>query len=238
MSLKRTGALAAFFLAPVFWAVGQSSGTADTETSVEESYLQESVDVMIIREQSRSGSREMKLAALEYIGNAIEEGKAGEDIQGALEYMAMEGILNKTHENGRLTNNFPDVRTKAAAYLGDLGTVEAKDTLIKMTLVETEPMVLTEAIKSLGKIGMNEENETTNTISWIVARFDTLNPDNLLALSALDTFEIIAEKNGGLRDAATLRAIMRIGEGPYIKAVQDRAKQLLATLRKYSAQNR
>lgn len=237
MNLKRTGVLAAFFLAPVFLAVGQSSGTADTETSVEESYLQESVDVMIIREQSRSDSREMKLVALEYIGNAIEAGNAGEDIRGALEYMSMEGILNKTRENGRLTNNFPDIRTKAATYLGDLGTEEAKDILVKMVLVETEPMVLTEAIKSLGKIGLNENNETAGTIAWIITRFDVLNPDNLLALSALDTFEVIAEKNGGLRDASALRAIMRISNGPYIKVVQDRATQLLATLRKYSVQN-
>jgi hypothetical protein len=211
--------------------------TNNREMSVEESYLQESVELMIIREQSRAESRDMKLVALEYIGDAIDRGNTGEEIRSSLEYLGTEGIVNQTRENGRLVNNYPDVRTKAATYLGELGTEEAKTTLIKMCLADNEPMVLTEVVKSPAKIGIDNNNETANAISWIVTRFDVLNPDNLLALSALEAYEKLAEANGGIKDPSAIRTIIRIAEGNYIKPVQQRAKQVLMDLRKYNAQS-
>jgi hypothetical protein len=236
VNLKRLVAFSLAFAAGLSLVTAQTSGK-DGEMSVEDSYLQESIELMVIREQSRAENRDSKMVALEYIKDAIEAGNAGEEIRSALEYMALEGILNKARENGRLVNNFPDVRAKAVAYLGELGTAEAKNTLLKIMLAEPEPMVLTEAVKSLGKIGLNDNDETANTIAWIVTRFDVLNPDNLLALSALEAYESLAEKNGGIRDPSAIRTIMRIAEGPYIKPVQERAKQVLTSLRKYAAQN-
>jgi hypothetical protein len=216
--------------------MGQTSNSND-EMSVEESYLQESVELMVIRETSRSDSRDQKLVALEYIGDAIGRGNTGEEVRAALEYLSMEGVMNKARENGRLVNNFPDVRRKAAEYLGDLGTPEAQGTLIRILVADPEPMVLQEAIKSLAKIGLNENEETVNAIAWIVRRFDILNPDNLLALSAVDAFEKIAEKNGGIRDPSAVQALIRIAEGPYIRPVQDRARQVIMDLRRYNAQD-
>ncbi|MDR2078797.1 MAG: HEAT repeat domain-containing protein [Treponema sp.] len=203
------------------------------EMSVEESYLQESIENMIIREQSQADGRDMKLVALEYIAEAINHGNTSDDVRNALEYLSLEGITNQTRENGRLINNFPDVRARAATYLGEIGTPEAKNTLLKIMLAENEPMVLTEAVKSLAKIGLNENEETTNTISWVITRFDVLNPDNLLALSALEAYEILAKKNGGLKDPSAIRTILRIADGRYIKPVQDRARQLIFELRQY-----
>jgi hypothetical protein len=233
MNLKRFFVAGVAILAAAALATGQSTGS-DRELSVEESYLQESIELMIIREQSHADSREMKLIALEYIGDAIDRGNTGNEIRSALEYMGLEGIVNQTRENGRLVNNYPDVRAQAAAYLGALGTPEAKDTLIKMLLADSEPMVLTEAVKSLAKIGLNDNEETVNAISWVITRFDVLNPDNLLAFSALEAYDVIARKNGGLRDATAVRTIIRIAEGPYIKPVQERARQVLANLRSYT----
>lgn len=219
-------------------AFAQTSNTGK-ELSVEESYLQESVEQIIIREQARADSRDMKLVALEYIGDAIANGRTNPEIQKSLEYLALEGTVYQAREGGvgRLINNYPDVRAKAAQYLGELGTKEAKDVLVKMVLSDTEPMVLTEAIKSLGKIGVNDNDEVTTAISWVVTRFDILSPDNILALSALETYEKIAEKNGGIKDPSAIRTIIRIAEGNYIRPVQARARETLNTLRKYNAQN-
>ncbi len=216
---------------------GNSNQTSTGEMSVEESYLQQSIELMILREQSRAESRDMKLVALEYIGEAIGNGNTSDEIRQALEYLALEGSVNQTRENGRLVNNYPDVRTRAATYLGDLGTEEAKDSLMKILLADPEPMVLTEAIKSLGKIGLNEEEQTVEAIAWVVTRFDVLNPDNLLALSALDTFEKLAAANGGIKDPAAVRTIIRIAEGPYITPVRARARELLNTMRKNNNAN-
>jgi hypothetical protein len=222
------------FLAAAVAGLLSAATTAAQEMSVEESYLQESIENMIIRENSQAIGRDMKLVALEYIGEAIGHGNTSEDVRNALEYLALEGLTNQTRENGRLINNFPDVRAKAVAYLGEVGTPEAKNALLKVMLADPEPMVLTEAVKSLAKIGLNENEETANTISWVVTRFDVLNPDNLLALSALEAFETLAKKNGGLKDPSALRTIMRIADGRYITPVKDRARQLIFDLRQYN----
>lgn len=234
MTLKRIF-LTVLILVCMVMAVSAQTRT-NRELSVEESYLQQSVELMIIREQSRAESREMKLVALEYINDAINRGNTSDDIRASLEYLGIEGTINKTRENGRLLNNYPDIRMRAATYLGDLGTPEAKTSLIKMCLADNEPMVLTEVVKSLGRIGLNDNEETASAISWIVTRYDVLNPDNLLALSALEAYEKLAAANGGIKDPSVIRTVMRIAEGPYIRIVQERARQTLSELRKYNAQ--
>jgi HEAT repeat protein len=204
--------------------------------SVEESYLQESVENMIIREQSRAESREMKMIALEYIGDALTRGNHSDEIRQALEYMGLEGVLNQGRENGRLINNYPDVRRETAKYLGQMGTPEAKDALLKMIYYDNEPMVLQEAVKSLADIGNDDNGRTISTIAWIVQKFDNTNPDNLLALSAIEAFEKLGAANGGLKDPNAIQMIIRIADGPYIRPVQDRAKQALVNIRKAQAQ--
>ncbi|GHU69435.1 hypothetical protein FACS189450_02330 [Spirochaetia bacterium] len=234
--LKRLSALCVVSIITVSMVMGQSAGSGQ-EMSVEESYLLESMELIIIREQSRTDSRDQKQMALRYIGDAISRGNTGEEIRSALEYLALEGVINQTRENGRLVNNFSDIRKQAVTYLGDLGTVEAKNTLIKVLLADPEPMVLQEAVKSLAKTGINDNDETVAAIAWIVTRFDVLNPDNLLALSAVDAFEKFASANNGIRDPNVIRVLLRISEGSYIKPVQERAKRVIADLRKYSVQN-
>jgi HEAT repeat protein len=207
------------------------------ELSVEESYLQESVETIVIREQSRADSRDMKFIALEYIAEALKAGRSSEESLKALEYLSLEGVTSKSREGGvgRVTNNYPDVRAKSAEYMGDIGGEAAKNILIKVVLADPEPMVLSEAVKSLGRIGLNENEEVATAISWIVTRFSVLNPDNSLAFAALNAFDAIAAKNGGIKDPSTIRVIMKIADGPYIRPVQARAIEVLGKLRQYSA---
>ena len=227
-----------FAVLPVF-VMGQTRpgfSPGNQEMTVEQSYLQESVELMIIREQSRAESRDMKMVALEYISEAIERGNRNDEIRAALEFLSLEGVVNITRENGRVVNNFPDVRTRAATYLGALGTPEATNTLIKMVSADNEPMVLTEAIKSLGKIGIDEHNEATNVISWTVNRFNNLNPDNLLALSAIEAFEQLAAANDGSLNYSAIQTLVRIADGQYIRPVQERARAALKDLRNINGQ--
>jgi hypothetical protein len=232
MTARRLFCFAVVLLTGFSLIMGQSRSSQ--EMSVEESYLQQSVEMMIIREQSRAESRDMKLIALEYIGDAIGRGNRGEEVRTALEYLGMEGVMNVTRENGRIVNNYPDVRTKAATYLGEMGTPAAKTALLRMCRADNEPMVITEVVKSLAKIGNNDNDETIKTINWVVDRYDVLKPDNLLALSALEAYEKLAEANGGIQDPSVFQIIQRIVEGPYIKPVQERARQTLDILWGYS----
>ena len=203
------------------------------ELTVEESYLQETIELMIIREQARTDSRDSKMVALEFIGDALSRGNRSDELRQTLEFLSLEGVLNMTRENGRVVNNFPDVRKEAAHYLGQLGTPEAQETLLRMVNIYNEPMVLTEAIRSLGVMGNIADENVTSAIAWTVNRFHFNNPDNFLALSALDAFERIAAANNGiLSDRSALEVIFRIAEGPYIRPVQEKARMLLNTLRR------
>ena len=235
MMLKRFPILiiAVFLTVPAL--MGQQA--SNSEMSVEEAYLQEAIEMMIIRETSRADSREQKLIALEYIGHALERGSTNEEITSTLQYLSQEGTQNKVREKGRLMNDFPEVRRQAAKYLGQVGTPEAKSALIRICTTENEPMVLQEAIKSLGSFEASENDEAVATIVWIANRFNyTTAPDNLLALSAVDALDKIAQKNGGVKDPGAIQLLIKIAEGPYAPPVKERAKQALIDLRKYTAQ--
>ncbi|MDR0630002.1 MAG: HEAT repeat domain-containing protein [Treponema sp.] len=202
--------------------------------TVEGSYLQESIDLMIIRQQSRAENRELKFRALKNIKTAIDQGITDGEVLSALEYMALEGIVNKTVYNNRIRNNYPDIRGRAAAYLGGLGSPDAQQILLKMAQAEYEPMILTEVVKSLTKIGINDNNETVRMITKRLKAFDVLLPDNLLALAALEAYETFAYKDGGKLDTSTVQVIRRISEGRYHGIIRERAKQFLTLLHTYS----
>jgi len=210
-----------------------AQSSSGREMTVEETYLQDYMEIMIIRETARFDSREQKLLALEYIGEAIQRGNTNVEIRETLEYLSREGRRSVARENGRVVNNFPDVRRQAARYLGQIGTEEAKNALLEIVQFENEPMVLQEAIKSLGDIGINRNNETVSVIVMVVSRYDRTAPDNLVAIATIDALEKIARKNGGLFYPDAIQLLIRISEGSYIRPVQERARQLIAELRNY-----
>jgi hypothetical protein len=200
------------------------------EMTVEESYLQESIEIMIIRETARSEVLDQKLFALEKIKEAMDNNRKSPEIRQSLDYLALEGSKNQIRESGRVINNFPLVRRQAAKLLGKFDTSEAKNALLEVCQFDKEPMVIQEAIRSLGDIGLNENGDTVSTIVYVVSRLDVVNPDNLVALATIDCFEKIAKKNGGINDPNAINLLIKISAGQYIKPVQERAKQLINDL--------
>lgn len=234
------GAVAIFGLILVPGAGAQANQPAKSsggERTVEEAYLQESLETMIIKEQAYSDNKDMKLVALKYIKQAMDGGRKNEDVRKSLEYLALETTTVVAREAGlgRPTNNYPDIRAKACDFLADFPTVESKNALIRVTLGDNEPMVLSSAIRSLGKIGMNDDDEVTQVIGYILNRFDVLAPDNSLAYDGLVAISAIADKNGGIRDPAAIRAVMKIATGNYITPVKTKASEVLDKLRSYQA---
>jgi len=207
------------------------------EKTVEESYLQESLEILVIKEQAKSDNRDMKLVALQYIKQAIDGDRKNEEIRRSLEDLALEStmVITRSAGLGRATNDFPDIRAKACEYLSEFPSVETKDALVKVALGDREPMVLSSAVRSLGKIGMNDGDEVSQILAFIINRFDVLFPDNSLAFESLVALERIADKNGGIKDPSAIRAVMRIATGNYINPVKTKATELLGKLRSYTA---
>jgi hypothetical protein len=235
--MKRTLALLLIITLALAAAAAQKSA-ASGEKTVEEAYLTETYEGKIIMEHAQADTKNMKQDALIYIKEAIDGGRKGEDIYKALDYLALDGTTIVIREGGvgRVKNNFPDVRAKACEYLGLLGTENAKQTLVKVVYAENEPMVISSAIRALGTIGDNTGDQVSETIAYVVNRYDVLQPDNTLAFEALVAIERIADKNNGINDPGAIRMVMRIADGNYITPVKTKAKEILSKLRKYSAQ--
>jgi len=235
--MKSVAYAGALGLAAFLALVPQSGAWAQTQKTVEESFLQESIETMVIKEQSQSENKDMKLVALQYAQQAVDAGRKNEDIRKALEYLALETstVVIRSAGTGRVLNDFPDIRAKACDLLANFPSPDTKDALIKVTLAEREPMVLSASIRALGKLGMNDDDQVTQVIAFIVNRFDVLYPDNSLAFEALVAFERLSTVNKGLRDPAAIKAIMKIAGGNYIAPVKQRANELLDKLRKSAA---
>ena len=236
-------------LAAIYAAVGQ----ANSEMSHEESYMQETIELIIIRETSRAGSRELKLIALEQIGKSIGKGSVKTEsfmaeVLNTLEYLSLEGTHHKTMQGRQITNNYPDVRRQSAKYLGFIGTSAAKAAvaakaagadesagtakkiLMRICIAEHDPMVLYEAITALGSIGINDNNDVVNNIIQIANENNNANnPNNYIALAAVNALAKFAEKDSKLHPIA-LPVITKIREGPYSANVREHAKQALTNL--------
>ncbi len=224
--------LVGFILTTALYSQNQ---TNEKEKTIEELFLQ-NIELTVIGEMAVNPSREAKLDALAAIENMISEGRATDsdrDLLAVLEYLSMEGNGVQMREAGLLINNFPEVRRRACESLGDLGGEIAKASLINVLLTEDEPMVLAEAAYALGTIGINEDNQVTQALSYSILGQNIMSPDNNYAFAVLLAFEKIAESNGGIADPSAIRALVRIQNGNYIKTVQRKAKSVIDKLRAY-----
>jgi len=226
--------IAALIAIPAGYGQSQNS---DSEMSVEESYLQEAVDLMIVRETSKQDSQEQKLIALAFIGDLIEQGNKSDEIRLALERLSLEGTNVQAREKGRLKNDYPEVRRQAARLLGAFGTDEAKVALLRVCVSDNEPLVLQEAVRSLGQIGIDRDGEAIGTIVWVTNKFNnTIAPDNLLAIAAIDAIQKIAKNNNGVREDA-FNLLIKISEGAYSPPVKEKARQTIMDIRSLIANN-
>jgi len=220
--------IAALIAIPAGYVQSQSS---DSNLSVEESYLQETVDLMIVRETSKQDSLDQKLIALAFIGNLLEQGSTNEEIRMTLERLSLEGTNVQTRERGRLKNDYPDVRRQAAKYLSAFNSEEAKIALLQVCVSDNEPLVLQEAIRSLGIIGRDNDGEVISTIVWVANKFhNTISPDNLIALAAIDSLYKIAKKNQRVNEGA-FQLLIKISEGPYSPPIREKARQTIMDIR-------
>jgi hypothetical protein len=207
----------------------------DEELTVEEFYLQ-NIEMVIIKEQAATLDRDSKLMALKNIEEMLDDGKVSDgdtEIHYILDYLAQEGVGREINQGGRMINNMPIVRKEACTLLGELGGEDAKNTLVDIALKDVEPMVLSEAVYALGKLGLNDNNQVSQTIASIVLTQNTIGPDDNLAYSALLSLEKIAAANDGLHDPLAFQAIIAIAQGNYIRPVRMKANEILNELRKY-----
>jgi len=239
----RAGLIAAVSMALALTATAQTKPAAQQsgEKTVEEAYLQEAAEMVMVRELSRAEEKDGKILALLYAKRALDGGRKNEEIRSSLQYLALENNLVVTRSAGLgvATNNFPDVRAKACEYLGEFpspDTEYALESVLRNSKTE-DPMVLAEAVRSLAKVGGDNADEVVRAIADAVNHFSAVGmSEDRLAVYTLFAFSDLAEKNHGIKDMATVTTtIMKFTEGSYVGAVKRLALQTLQKLSQYSA---
>lgn len=232
MKLKKIATLLATAALLSFALYAQS----EEESTVEGEYMS-SMEDAVVQELSNSDDMENKLMALQFLEEAANNGKVSPDMMVALDHLAGEGTNTQSRTKGRISNNYPEIRRDACRILGKVGTPEAAKTLNKIVRADNEPMVLAAAINSLGEIGYNDNDETTNTIAFYSDRFETLNPTSSLALEIVNAYEKLAKTTKDRKPM--LSSLQRIAvDYRFATPVRNRAKQVLNSLRSSEDSNK
>lgn len=206
----------------------ESKNNSETETSVESEYLND-VDADIITTLADSDDYDNKLVALQYLQSAIEDGNTSDAVIQALDKLSGEGLTNQSRTNGRLSNNFPEIRRQACLLMAKVPTEHSKNTLISIAVADNEPMVIAAAVKSLGDIGINNNDETVEAIAFANRRNQVLNPTSSLALEVLNAYEALADSTENKK--TMIDSVARIStDYHYVTPVRTKAYKLLKSL--------
>ena len=217
-----------FIASAMMLVSGFAFAQSDKETSVESEYLND-VDGDIIMTLAESDEYDNKLVALQYLQAALEEGNTSDSVIQALDRLAGEGLTTQSRTNGRLSNNFPEIRREACKLMAKVPTEHSKNTLISIAVADNEPMVIAAAVKSLGEIGINENDEAVDAIAFANRRNQVLNPTSSLALEVLNAFEMLADKTENKK--TMIDAVARIStDYHYVTPVRQKAYKLLKSL--------
>ena len=223
MKLSRKVFIAAAMLMASSLVVAQ-----EKETSVESEYLND-VDGDIIMTLAESDDYDNKLVALQYLQSALEEGNTSDAVVQALDRLAGEGITTQSRTNGRLANNFPEIRREACKLMAKIPTEHTKNTLVSIAVADNEPMVIAAAVRSLGEIGINNNDETVEAIRFANKRNRILNPTSSLALEVLNAFEMLADSTED-RKGMISEITYITTDYHYVTPVRQKAYKLLKSL--------
>lgn len=205
-----------------------TSSNTKSESSVEDEYFSD-MDGVVILSLANSDEYDNKLTAMQFLEDAVDNGNVSEDVMKALNQLAGEGISTQARTNGRLMNNFPDIRRRACLALGKVKTEEAKNYLVKVTLAENEPMVIAAAVNSLGEIGINGNDEVVDAIAYANRRNQILNPTSSLAFEVISAYEKLAENTSNKK--IVIDSLTKIAaDYHYATPVRNRAMKVLKAI--------
>ena len=217
-----------FIASAMMLVAGFAFAQSEKESSVESEYLND-VDGDIIMTLAESDEYDNKLVAIQYLQSALEDGNTSDAVIQALDRLAGDGLTTQNRTNGRLTNNFPEIRREACKLMAKVPTEHSKNMLISIAVADNEPMVIAAAVKSLGEIGINENDEAVDAIAFANRRNQVLNPTSSLALEVLNAFEMLGDSTENKK--TMIDAVARIStDYHYVTPVRQKAYKLLKSL--------
>ncbi len=180
--------------------------------------------------QARIGDRDAKIDVLDQILAEFDELKYTEKDKKLVELLvelSEEGSVRKIYENGRIINDFPDVRIKAVKVLAKIKGNQAREGLINALLNETNTMVKIEICYALAEVGDNNSGDALRAIIYIY-RNRPNNEANLI-MAIIHALQKIAKTNSSLYPDVVY-ILTEISMGAYSKTIRDTAFKVLEIL--------
>ncbi|MGA2642245.1 MAG: PQQ-binding-like beta-propeller repeat protein, partial [Spirochaetia bacterium] len=144
-----------------------------------------------------------------------------------LENIVGTGLATRVRQNQKLINDFPDLRARAAALLGRVGSIASRSALLDAVDAETDGAALAAEIRALGAIASDGDGGSLRTIVRAFTRRAGLPSDNRLEAAVADSIGHIAVYAGALGDPSAIATLLAISRGSYDPAVRSTAESVL-----------
>ncbi|MBT3275015.1 MAG: PQQ-binding-like beta-propeller repeat protein [Spirochaetales bacterium] len=146
--------------------------------------------------------------------------------------LASEGTLKTLFSSGRLLNDFPDIRSRGARLLSEVGTLQDISLLIRLLTFEYDSVVQREIISALGALMSDQTGDATAAISVVIQKDlnGKKNPDPHLAMAGLKALEAIHRYAGSMPHDSGYETLFAVYRGNYQKDVREYALAVIRGL--------
>jgi hypothetical protein len=149
-----------------------------------------------------------------------------------LRYLAGEGTLIRMPYRSFSEASFPDARRAACEVLGYIGGKLSREILFDVLGAETEPMVLSQAVVSLGKITGEPDTEVIRVFTLLLeGKVLAGGGDDRLAAALLGAIDKLADSKSGIHDEGLFRALIRVPDAPLAPTLRRRARLLIEKMK-------
>jgi hypothetical protein len=177
----------------------------------------------------------IKLGVINRIGNKARAGGVSPEDKSAMQilrYLAGEGTLILKPYQSFAAVSFPEARRASCEVLGYIGGEPSREILLGVLRAESEPMVLSEAVFSLGKITTEPDAEIIQAFTALLEKKVLVSGgDNNLALALLGSIDKLADSKDGIHDENLFRTLLRMLDTSLMQNVRQRAMLLIEKLK-------
>jgi outer membrane protein assembly factor BamB len=210
---------------------GRHSGRTDTAPRVgNDTLLSQNPDYLYLRSLEGASGREGIQLLLADIGGRVSSRsleKSTYYVVRMLEGVVGMGIINRSLQNQKLINDFPDLRAAAAGLLARIGSTASRTALLAAVNAETDSAALAAEIRALGAIASDGDGSAQRTITRAFTRRAGLPPDNRLATAVVGALGRIGVYEGTAGEPSSLEVLIAIFTGSYNPSVRAAAQAVL-----------
>lgn len=179
----------------------------------------------------KAGDRTAKENILDEISKNFDSEKYSEDDKKLIElvdFLMGEGSVRRQFENGRLINDFPEIRRQSVKIMARIGGSDAKFSLLNALNTETHSSVKAEICLALAEPNMSDDSgDILRALSYMYRT--TNRPDQSLVKALIEAVENIAKGNS-MNYSEAIYLLSEIQHGNYNKEIRMRALEAIETL--------